>query len=263
MTTAIAIAPLDAVAYGVPVRAPAGLRVTWSDGRATLDDCRVTLGAMALRVGGYLPVGEPSGAASLDIDGDLGSLAPWLARLDVKQPWTMAGRVKGALGATRTSAGVALTGSLAAVVDSLARSERVLARQARLSVELTDSRAVVRDFTGHLFGGDLQGSFDAPLTWLNAALPETWWIRPPPTDAPATASLKGTVDVAAALKEFDPGQSNPVSGRISLAADLSAQRPDLASIVGDLHLDEAEEILERGRGGFRLRRGRRGLHILG
>ena len=99
---------------------------------------------------------------------------------------------------------------------------------------------MVRDFTGHLFGGDVQGSFDAPLTWLNAALPETWWIRPPPTDAPATASLKGTLDVAAALKEFDPGQSNPVSGRIALAADLSAQRPDLASIVGDLHLDQAE-----------------------
>ena len=238
--TAIAIAPLDAVAYGVPLRAPAGLRATWSKGRATLDDWRVTLGALAIRVGGDLPVGAPSGAVSLDVDGDLGSLAPWLARLDTDQPWTLAGRVKGALGATRTAAGVAVTGSLAATVDSLARSERVLARRARLSVELTDSRAVVRDFTGHLLGGDLQGSFDAPLTWLNAALPERLWIRPPPTDAPATASFKGTLDVAAAVEEFAPGRSKPVSGRISLAADLSAQRPELASIVGDVHLDEAE-----------------------
>ena len=240
VNAAIAIAPLDALAYGVPLRAPAGLRVTWSNGRATLDDCRVTVGAIAIRVGGDLPVGEPSGAASLDIDGDLGSLAPWLARLDADQPWTMTGRLNGALGATRTPAGVALTGSLAATVDSLVRSERVLARQTRLSVELTDSRAVVRDFTGHLLGGDLQGSFDAPLTWLNAALPEAWGIRPPASDAPAIASLKGTLDVAAALEEFAPGRLNPVSGRISLAADLSAQRPDLASIVGDIHLDQAE-----------------------
>ena len=214
VNTAIAIAPLDAVAYGVPLRAPAGLRATWSNGRATLDDCQVTLGALAIRAGGDLPVGAPSAAASLEIDGDLGSLAPWLARLDEDQPWTLAGRVKGALGATRTPAGVALTGSLAATVDSLTRSERVLARQARLSVELTDSRAVVRDFTGHLLGGDVQGAFDAPLTWLNAALPERLWIRPPPTDAPATASLKGTLDVAAALEEFAPGRSRPVSGRI-------------------------------------------------
>ncbi|HXR44584.1 MAG TPA: translocation/assembly module TamB domain-containing protein, partial [Pseudolysinimonas sp.] len=232
--------PLDAMAYGVPLRAPAGLRATWSNGRATLDDSQVTLGALAIRAGGDLPVGAPSAAASLEIDGDLGSLAPWLARLDKDQPWTLAGRVKGDLAATRTPAGVALTGSLAATVDSVTRSERVLARQARLSVELTDSRAVVRDFTGHLLGGDVQGAFDAPLTWLNAALPERLWIRPPPTDAPATASLKGTLDVAAAVEEFAPGGSRPVSGRISLAADLSAQRPDLASIVGDLHLDQAE-----------------------
>ena len=46
--------------------------------------------------------------------------------------------------------------------------------------------------------------------------------------------------MAAALQEFAPDRSDPVSGRISLAADLSAQRPDLASIVGDLHLDQAE-----------------------
>ncbi len=239
-TIKIVVAPFDAIAYGVPLRAPAGLRASVSKGRTTLDECRLTIGAIAVRGDGELELDGPGGSLSLGVDGDLGSLSPWLLRLGTDERWTTAGHINGTLGATRTTDGVVLTGSLASTLTSIAQGERVLARNAQALIELADSRMVIRHFTGELLGSTVQGSFDAPLTWLNAALPERWWIRQAATDAPATASLNGTFDVATTVKEFAPARAKGLSGRIVVSADLSTPRPDLQSMTGNLRLEQAE-----------------------
>ncbi|HSC28398.1 MAG TPA: translocation/assembly module TamB domain-containing protein [Vicinamibacterales bacterium] len=239
-TTTLAVAPLDATVYGVALRAPAGFRATLEEGQASIDEFQLTLGAIVMRAGGDLRLDEPAGGVSLAVNGDLSSLGPWLARIDPEQHWTLAGRVDGTLGATRTSAGVTLNGSLASAVTSVAHGERVLARDTRVLIELAGSRAVVRNVTGQLMGGALEGSGEAPLTWLNGALPDGWQIQSPATDSPATASLRGTFDLAKALEEFTPGRSAGLGGRFVAVADLSAPRPDLAAITGILRFDRAE-----------------------
>ena len=152
-------------------------------------------------------------------------------------PWAAAGRVNGSIDARRTPAGVALTGSVSSTLATVAHGERVLARDMRLSIAVADSRVAVREFTGQLLGSPMHLSFDAPLSWLDAALPEAWRIQPAATEAPATMSFGSELDVATALTELGGDTSKGATGRIVVAAQLSAPRPNVAAVSGELRLD--------------------------
>ncbi len=236
----IVVAPLDAVVFGVPLRAPAGLRALLSGDRATVDEFQLTVGAIALRGGGNMLVDTPAGEATVEVDGDLASLAPWLARLDPAQPWTADGDIKGVVRAARTPTGVAVTGSLNSTLTSVARGKQVVARDARVSLEIGDSRVRTRELTARVLDSPVEGAIDAPLSWLTAALPDGWLIDPPADERPATASLGATLDVPTILSAFAPDTSRRRAGRILIAANLSAARPELESIAGDFRLDQAE-----------------------
>jgi hypothetical protein len=226
--------------YGVPLRVSSGFRATLEKGETSFDEVQLTLGEIAVRADADFRLDEPVGGLTLAVDGDLASLAPWLHRLNPEQPWSTAGRFNGMLAATRTPVGIAVTGSLESTLASVAQGERVVARDARLSIELAESRVIVRELTGLVFGSPVEVSADAPLGWLANGLPDSWQIQSPANDAPATASLRGTFDVATALEELAPGKSTGRGGQIVVAADLSTPRPELAAVTGNLRFDHAE-----------------------
>ena len=58
-----------------------GLRASLTDGRVHLEDAAMTVGGLAVRLGGTLATDRSAGTLVLDVDGDLGSLGPWVTRL--------------------------------------------------------------------------------------------------------------------------------------------------------------------------------------
>ena len=81
MTVTLNVSPIDAKVFDVPIVLSRGLRAAMTDGRVEIDDATMTIGGVAVRARGGASTDQPEGKLSLDLDGDIGTLQPWLNRV--------------------------------------------------------------------------------------------------------------------------------------------------------------------------------------
>ncbi len=239
MAVELDVAPLDAMVFDVPIALERGLRATMTGGRLQIEDRTMTIGGVAVRASGALVTDRPEGKLALDLDGDIGSLQPWLRRIDPMRELATAGQITGQLEAERLAAGLAVTGGLEATLSTLSSRDKTLAQDVRVAIELTGQHAEIREIAGAVLGGRLGATGGAPLVWLNEWLPAGWQIAPPEMDTPATLEGKASFDVPALLDLFERPPVEALNGGIDLSARLTASRPDLMAIVGDVRLERA------------------------
>ena len=85
MTMDLKVAPIDATVFDVPIALAHGLRATMTGGRLQLEDEAMMIGGIAVRAGGAFTIDRPEGKLVLDLDGDIGTLQPWLRRANRAQ----------------------------------------------------------------------------------------------------------------------------------------------------------------------------------
>jgi outer membrane protein assembly factor BamA len=239
-TVTVNVAPIDATVFDVPIAMSRGLRAGLTGGRVQIDDAAMTIGGLAVRLEGTLATDRSTGKLLLDVDGDLGSLAPWSTRLSASGDLAAAGRITGHFETETSPVGLATTGALNATLSTLSKGNRVLAKDLRAAIVFKGQRAEVREAVGTVLGGQLAATAEVPLGWLNQWLPSRWQIAQGPTEAPATLEAKASFDVPAVFDLFGRRPMEALSGRIDLAAKLSASKPEATAIVGDLWLERAE-----------------------
>ncbi len=243
-TIALDVAPIDVTLFDVPIAVSRGLRASMNGGRVQVDAVAMTIGGLGARLGGALATDRSTGQLVLDVDGDLGALAPWLSRVSGHADLVAAGRIGGHLEAQASPAGLTASGTIDTTVSALSKGDRLLARDVSASVVLTGRRAEVRKATGALLGGQLAATADVPLGWLNRWLPSGWQVAQGPADAPATFEGQATVEVPAFLETLGRPPIEALGGSVDLSAKVSASRPDVTAISGDLRLERAEATLK-------------------
>jgi outer membrane protein insertion porin family len=239
-TVALDVAPINATVLEVPLAMSRGLRASLRGSRVEFEDVGMTIGGLAVRLGGTLDTDGAGGRLVLDMDGDLGPLTPWLMHLSGNSDVVAAGRITGHVEAEASSAGLTTTGTIDTTLSTLSDRDRVLAKDMRASIVLTGQRAEVRDATGLVRGGQLQIAAEAPLLWLNQWLPSGFQIAQPAIDRPAALEGTATFDVPAVFELLGRTPPDGVGGRFELAGSLVASEPDLAAVTGDLRLERAE-----------------------
>ena len=196
------VAPIDATVFDVPIALEHGLRATMTDGRLQLEDGTMMIGGVAVRAGGAFTLDRPEGKLVLDLDGDIGTLQPWLRRANRTRALVAAGPIAGHVQAERFPAGLAVSGRLNTTLATISSGDKTVAQDVRLAIDLTGQRAEVREAAADMLGGRLAATGGAPLGWLNQWLPPGWQIAPPQIDAPATLEGTASFDVAALLDVF-------------------------------------------------------------
>jgi outer membrane protein insertion porin family len=243
-TIALDVAPIDATVFDVPVGMSRGLRASLNGGRLQVDDVAMTIGGLGVRLGGALATDRSTAKLVLDVDGDLGTLAPWLVRFSGHEDLAPTGRVTGHLETASSSAGLTASGTINAALSALSRGNRLLAKDVSASIVLTGQRAEVREARGAMLGGQFAATADVPLGWLNGRLPSSWQIAQRPAEAPATLEGKASVDLPALLEVLGRRPVEALGGSVDLSATLSASRPDVTAIVGDVRLERFQASLK-------------------
>ncbi len=241
---ALDVAPIDATVFDVPIAMSRGLRASMNGGRIQVDDVAMMIGGLGVRLGGTLATDRSAGTLVLDVDGNLGPLAPWLIRFSGHDDLAAAGRITGRLETEASPAGFTASGAINATLSELSKGNRLLANEVSASIVLTGQRAEVRAATGAVLGGRLAATADVPLGWLNQWLPSGWQIAQRPAEAPATLEGHASVDAPALLAALGRPPMEALGGSVDLSAKLSAARPDLTALVGDFRLERAEATLQ-------------------
>ena len=234
------VAPTSATVFDVPITMSRPLRAGLTDTQVRFDDAAVTVGALALNLGGRLGIDGTSGTLVLDVDGDLGSLTPWLTRFAGVRDLSAAGRITGHFETQAASAGLTATGAITTTLSAVSKGERLLAKDVRAAIVIAGQRAEVRELTGSVLGGRLSASANAPLVWLNRWLPSGVQLEQPSIDVPATLEGTASFDVPALFALFERTPTEALGGSFELSAKLSTSRPDAAAVLGELRLERAE-----------------------
>jgi outer membrane protein insertion porin family len=236
----LAVAPLDARVFDVAIVLDRGLRATMTRGRLQFEDRTMTFGGVAVRAGGGFATDRAEGRLVVDLDGDIGTLQPWLRRIDTRRELAAAGPITGRVELERLPAGITVTGNLKAEVSTLASRDKTLAQDVGIAIEFTGQRAEVREIGAAMLGGRLRATGGAPLIWLNDWLPAAWQVAPPETAMPATLEGTASFDVPALLELVGRPPLEAFGGDVDLSARLTASRPDLMAIEGDVRLERAQ-----------------------
>ena len=237
---ALNVAPLDATVFDVPIVMSRGIRANAAAGRVELEDGAISIGGVAVRLGGSLAADRSAGRLVFDVDGDVSPLAPWLQRLSGRDDMEAAGRISGHLEANVSPAGIVTTGTLDGQLSSLSRGERVLAKDVVAAIVLTGDRGELRKASGSVLGGQLTAVADAPLSWLNRWLPSAFQVAQPAINRPAMIQGTASFAVPALFELSGRTPMEAVDGGIELAAKLTASAPDLAALTGEITLERAE-----------------------
>jgi outer membrane protein insertion porin family len=110
----------------------------------------------------------------------------------------------------------------------------------RIAIGLSGQHVEVREIAGVVLGGRLEATGGVPLVWLNEWLHPDWQISPPETETPATLEGRASFDVPALLNVLGRMPLETIGGGIDLSARLTAARPDLTAIAGDVRLERAQ-----------------------
>ena len=237
---ALNVAPIDATVFDVPIVMSSGLRANAAAGRISLEDGAMSVGGIAVRLGGSFATDRSDGKLVLDVDGDISPLAPWLNRLSGRDDVKAAGRISGHVEVNASPAGILTTGTIDGMLSTLSKGERLLARDVGAAIVLTGERAELRKAAGAVFGGQLTASADAPLIWLNRWLPSGFQVAQPAISRPAAIQGTASFDAPAVFELLGRTPMEAVNGSIELAAKLTASAPDLAAIAGGITLERAE-----------------------
>ena len=246
-SVALEVAPANLTVFEVPITMSRPLRVNLRDTQVRFDDAALTVGAVALNLGGWLGTDGTTGRLVLDVDGELGSLSAWWTRLAGMSDLAAAGRITGRLETQAAPAGLATTGTINATLSAVSKGERLLARDIRAAVAFTGQRAEVRELTGSVLGGRLSAAANAPLVWLNRWLPSGVQFEPPPIDVPAALEGTASFDVPALFALLDRTPTETPGGNVELSAKLSTSTPDAAAVAGELRLERAEMVFREVR----------------
>ncbi len=239
-TVTLDVAPIDATVFDVPIATSRRLRARMTGGHLQLEDAAMTIGGLAVSLGGTFATDRSSGALVLDVDGDLSPLTPWLNRLSGSDDVAAAGRITGHLETEASSGGFVTTGKIDTALETLSKGDRPLAKDVRAVIVLAGGRAEMREVTGSVLGGQLTAAADAPLSWLNQWLPSGFQVAPSTISRPAALEGRASFDVPALFELFGRTPMEAVGGGIELSAKLTASRPDPGAIAGDLTLERAE-----------------------
>ena len=91
---------------------------------------------------------QPEGKLVLDLDGDIGTLQPWLNRVHATSDLAAAGRITGHVETDESPAGLAFDRTLNATLSMLSRGDKSLAKDVRVAIDLIGQRAEVREMLG-------------------------------------------------------------------------------------------------------------------
>ena len=239
-TAAFLSVPISASIVGVPVVVERGVRASLSAGLLRLEDVGARIGDLSVRLGGEMRTDAPMASVSVDLGGDLSALSPWLAKLAGESAWSTSGRIAGHVEARRSPAGVSLAGTVESAIARLVRGNETVAHDVQLTLALTGSQAELRELKGTVLGGHVSAKAHAPLAWANDRLPESWRIADVPGEGSGTLEASGDFDAATIVDRLGLKPAHPVSGHVTVAAELTATRPSLTAIVGAIRFDRAE-----------------------
>ncbi len=239
VTATVTVTPADVALFGVPVHAVEDLEATVGGGRVRLGPGALLVGDVSLGITADLGTGAPDGDIALTLDGDLGSLVPWLTRID-GLPWTVDGRVTAALDATRSAAGLSVTGTVESAIAGVRHGEEPIAENLQIAIDLDQSRAHLRRLTGSVLSGEADITASAPLTWLNEWLPAGAALAGPASTEPGVLEGTATFDVAAALTRAGVTLQQELGGTVTVLTRLSADTPTLEAFTGEITVERGE-----------------------
>ena len=89
-------------------------------------------------------------------------------------------------------------------------------------------------------GGPRLGQGACPPRVGKRSVPESWRIADVPGEGSGTLEASGDFDAATIVDRLGLKPAHPVSGHVTVAAELTATRPSLTAIVGAIRFDRAE-----------------------
>jgi outer membrane protein assembly complex protein YaeT len=226
---------LDGTWYGRPFTVTSPSPVQYADKRVTIDKLQVSAEGASLTVGGQLPLTDQAGQGDVTVDlrGSLTTVGQYLppgTNVAFDGEVTLTGSLKGTLARIEPDLTLAVNNGL--VLSPLLEPGF---SNIGLKARIADGQALIDQLKASWGTATIEGSGRVPL---EAAPPLP--VEIPRMGGPATftASLKG-LDPSAI-----PGAPPEMSGTISLDAELSAKRPDLASLDGRVTFQDLDVAMK-------------------
>jgi outer membrane protein assembly complex protein YaeT len=219
----VALDELDGTWYGRPFTVTSPSPVQYADKRLTVDKLQVNAEGASLTVGGQLPLTDQAGEGDITVDlrGSLTTVGQYLppdTNIAFDGEVTLTGSLKGTLKRIDPDLQLAVTNGL--VLSPLLEPGF---SDIELKARVADGQALIDQLTANWGTATIEGSGRVPLE----AVP------PLPVEIPR---MGGAATFKAALKGLNPasipGAPPEMSGTISVEAEVSAKRPDLASLDG-------------------------------
>jgi outer membrane protein assembly complex protein YaeT len=219
----VALDELDATWYGRPFTVTSPSPVQYADKRLTVDKLQVNAEGASLTVGGQLPLTDQAGEGEITVDlrGSLTTVGQYLppdTNIAFDGEVTLTGSLKGTLKRIDPDLQLAVTNGL--VLSPLLEPGF---SDIELKAKVADGQALIDQLTANWGTATIEGSGRVPLE----AVP------PLPVEIPR---MGGAATFKAALKGLNPasipGAPPEMGGTISVEAEVSATRPDLASLDG-------------------------------
>jgi len=227
----VALDEVDGTWYGRPIKVTSPSPVQYADKRLTVDKLQVSAEGATLTVGGQLPVTEQAGegAITVDLRGSLTTVGQFLPP-DTKVAFdgdvTLTGSLKGTLKRIDPDLQLAVNNGL--VLSPLLEPGF---SDIDLRAKIADGQALIDQLKANWGTATIEGSGRVPLE----AVP------PLPVEIPR---MGGAATFKAALKGLNPasipGAPPQLSGTISVDAEVSAKRPDLASLDGRITFQDLD-----------------------
>jgi len=227
----VALDELDATWYGRPFKVTSPSPVQYADKRLTVDKLQVNAEGASLTVGGQLPLTDQAGEGdiTLDLRGSLTTIGQYLppdTQVAFDGEVTLTGSLKGTL--KRIDPDLQLTVTNGLVLSPLLEPGF---SDIELKAKVAEGQALIDQLTAQWGTATIEGSGRVPLE----AVP------PLPVEIPR---MGGAATFKAALKGLNPasipGAPPDMSGTISVDAEVSAKRPDLASLDGRITFQDLD-----------------------
>ena len=214
---------------GRPFTIMSSAPLQYADERLTIEGLEVDASGSTLTVKGELPLTDRAGEGELAVDlhGNIGTLTHYLppdTPVAGDGELTLTGTLKGTLKAIDPDLALTIKNGLV-----LSRYLEPGFSNVQLQAKVADGQATIENLTGNWGAATFEASGRIPLEVV-PPLP----VEIPRMGGPSTfkAAVRGLNPAAI------PGAPQTLSGAVSIQADLSATRPDLAALDGTISFPE-------------------------
>jgi outer membrane protein assembly factor BamA/autotransporter translocation and assembly factor TamB len=214
---------------GRPFTIMSSAPLQYADERLTIEGLEVDASGSTLTVKGELPLTDRAGEGELAVDlrGNIGTLTQYLppdTPVAGDGELTLTGTLKGTLKAIDPDLALTIKNGLV-----LSRYLEPGFSNLQLQAKVADGQATIENLTGNWGAATFEASGRIPLEVV-PPLP----VEIPRMGGPSTfkAAVRGLNPAAI------PGAPQTLSGAVSIQADLSATRPDLAALNGTISFPE-------------------------